>query len=99
MGFQLNLTPSGTGGFKTKVATHYTHTKDVWHMRIELLSRVRADTTKIYSWYDHTFDSPPLSEQDNPLFHDWSESFTFNIGAIATPVQFLPAYVQITNCC
>ena len=62
----------GTGTFKCHVMTHFTHSKDYWHQSFDIFD---ARNTKLFHLGEWT--SMPLSERDNPTWHDWQVTFTF----------------------
>jgi hypothetical protein len=95
----LTILPGALSIFNAQVCTHFTHTKDVWHMRLRILSTLVAKPQQIYSWFDHTFDGPQMSEKDVPLFHDWTETFIIQADVFDPPDMYSPAYAEITDCC
>jgi hypothetical protein len=66
-------------------------------MRLRILSRLVAKPAQIYSWFDHTFDGPPMSEKDVPLFHDWSGTFIIKADLFDPPDFYSPAYLEIID--
>jgi len=52
--------------FNGLVCTHFTHTKDVWHIQLKILQSGQGTLLK------QSFSGPPMSEQDKPLFHSWN---------------------------
>ena len=86
----LTINASGAGSFSAQVCTHFTHSKDIWHFGVALLGA--ANDQNFYTLF--SWDSPPLSEQDRPLFHSWSESFHVD------PQLFHKAnFARATSCC
>jgi hypothetical protein len=98
-GMTLTILPGAISIFNAQVCTHFTHTKDVWHMRLRILSRLVDKPSQLYSWFDHTFDGPQMSEKDVPLFHDWSATFTIQADVFNPPALYSPAYLEINDCC
>ena len=97
---RLQLGSNGEGYFTTQVGTHFTHGKDVWHLRIQILSPSRANASQFISWFDQTFDGPQMSEKDNPLFHDWAIVFKFPSAGLNPPAdKSYPSHVRLTHCC
>jgi hypothetical protein len=78
-----------------QVCTHFTHTKDVWHMTVELVTRTNSDPNKEIVLASGKFDGPQMSEQDKPLFHTWTGRFEFNANAIKGK-RFA---AKVTSCC
>jgi hypothetical protein len=78
-----------------QVATHFTHTKDVWHMTVQLVTRNNTDPSKEIVLASGKFDGPQMSEQDKPLFHTWTGRFAF--GANALKGHRFAA--KVTSCC
>jgi hypothetical protein len=98
-GMTLTILPGAISEFNAQVCTHFTHTKDVWHMRLRILSKLVDKPSQLYSWFDHTFDGPQMSEKDVPLFHNWTETFIIQADVFNPPNLYSPAYLEITDCC
>jgi hypothetical protein len=81
--------------FNGQVCTHFTHTKDVWHIHLLLFTRNNTDPSRKIVLLDKSFDGPQMSEQDKPLFHNWAARFPINNQA----AQARRLAVQITSCC
>jgi hypothetical protein len=81
--------------FNGQVATHFTHTKDVWHIHLLLFTRNNTDPSKKIILLDKSFDGPQMSELDEPLFHTWAARFPISNQA----AQTRRIAVQITSCC
>jgi hypothetical protein len=81
--------------FNGEVATHFTHTKDVWHLHVLLFTRNNTDPNKKIILLDKSIDGPQMSEQDKPLFHRWAARFAINNQA----AQARRLAVQLTSCC
>jgi len=81
--------------FNGQVCTHFTHTKDVWHIHLLLFTRNSTDPSRKIVLLDKSFDGPQMSEQDKPLFHNWAARFPINNQA----AQARRLAVQITSCC
>src|SRR5262245_15291338 len=61
----LTITPGGDSViFRAQVCTHFTHTKDVWNMHLQIF---QGSQTLL----DQSIKGPQMSEQDKPLFHVW----------------------------
>jgi hypothetical protein len=78
-----------------QVCTHFTHTKDVWHMTVQLVTRSNTDPSKEIVLASGKFDGPQMSEQDKPLFHTWSARFGINANALKGH-RFA---AKVTSCC
>jgi hypothetical protein len=79
----------------SQVCTHFTHTKDVWHITAQVFYRDNANPTKEIVVATGKMDGPQMSEQDHPLFHTWNARFGFN-PALVSGRRFA---VNITSCC
>ena|SRR5215831_12985408 len=88
----VTITPTNVIIFNGQVCTHFTHTKDVWHIHLQLLTKYPQKVI----WFDKSFVGPQMSEQDKPLFHSWSESFPFNPSGATLPRRM---QLDITSCC
>ena len=77
------------------VCTHHTHTKDVWHMTVELITRDAANPTQVIVLGTGHLNGPKMSELDKPLFHVWNDRFGFN-PQVAKGRRFA---ARITSCC
>jgi hypothetical protein len=78
-----------------QVCTHFTHTKDVWHMTVQLVTRTNTDPNKEIVLATGKFDGPQMSEQDKPLFHTWTGRFGFN----ANSIKGKRFAAKVTSCC
>jgi hypothetical protein len=79
----------------SQVCTHHTHTKDVWHMSVELVTRDNSNPSKEIVLGTGKMDGPRMSELDKPLFHTWNARFAFN----AQLVKGRRFAAKITSCC
>ena len=84
----LTITPGNFVIFNGLVCTHFTHTKDVWHIHLQIL---QGSQTLL----DQSFSGPQMSEQDKPLFHTWNARFPLH-GATAGHHNI---GAKITSCC
>ena len=91
----LTLTPGNFIIFKGQVATHHTHTKDVWHFHLQLFTRNNPNPSQKVILFDRTFDGPNMSEQDKPLFHTWTFRSPFNPRGTA----FRRIAAEVISCC
>jgi hypothetical protein len=84
------------GRFTANVATHFTHTKDVWHLHLQLVAVDDQKKVPSVVLFDRSWDSPPMSEKDNPLFHPWSNEIRFPVGAVK-----FKGHIEgtLTSCC
>src|SRR5690348_2789533 len=60
---------TGVGNFRAEVATHFTHSKDVWHFQLELFTGDPNVPSQQTVLFNQTWDGSPMSERDNPKFH------------------------------
>ena len=79
----------------SQVCTHFTHTKDVWHMTVDVFTRDNTDPSKIIPLGTGKMDGPQMSEQDHPLFHSWNARFGFN----TTAAKGHRTAAKVTSCC
>ena len=77
------------------VCTHHTHTKDVWHMKIEIITRPPNDPSQVIVIGSGTIDGPKMSELDHPLFHPYNGRIGFN-PQLAHGRGFA---ARVTSCC
>jgi hypothetical protein len=82
------------GFFEGKVCTHFTHTKDVWHLRLQFVTGSEAIASSQHVVFDRSWDGPQMSEQDDPLFHPWHETFPTDPAMDKGKI-----YARITSCC
>jgi hypothetical protein len=82
------------GVFTAQVCTHFTHTKDVWHFRIQLFTGNPTDKNTQSIRFDKSWDGPEMSELDNPLFHAWREEFT-----IDPSINLGKVWLRAISCC
>ncbi len=73
--------------FIGQVCTHFTHTKDVWHIHLVLFTRNNTDPSRKIVLLDKSFDGQRMSEQDKPLFHNWAARFPINIRLLKPDVS------------
>lgn len=78
-----------------QVATHHTHTHDVWHMTVDVFTRDNQNPSKIIVLATGKFDGPQMSEQDHPLFHQWDARFQFN----ADVIKGKRIGARVNSCC
>jgi hypothetical protein len=79
----------------SQVCTHFTHTKDVWHMTVRLVTRDNSNPSKEIVLATGKMDGPQMSEQDKPLFHPWNSRFGFS----PQLVKGRRFAAKITSCC
>lgn len=82
------------GVFTAQVCTHFTHTKDVWHFRIQLFTGSFNDKAAQLIRFDKSWDGPKMSELDNPLFHPWREEFTYD-----PSIDLGKVWLRAISCC
>jgi hypothetical protein len=82
----------GKGVFDAHVATHFTHSKDIWHFKMRVLTGTFGKPSEQTEQFATSWDSPPLSEQDNPLFHHWVVNFKYNS-------ELSRAWAEVWSCC
>ena len=68
----------GRGTFDAMVATTFTHNKDYWHFRLRVSRGPTNDPSKQTLLFVRSWDGPPMSERDRPLFHKWHVDFTYS---------------------
>jgi len=86
----ITIRSDGSATFDSQVCTHFTHSKDVWHLYLDVGPYVNSPgTLGTFQW-----DGPQMSEQDNPLFHHWKIDFRIDAGNFK-----LMHNARITSCC
>ncbi len=86
----ITIRSDGSGTFDSQVCTHFTHSKDVWHLHLDIGPYVNAPgTLGTFQW-----DGPRMSERDNPLFHAWKVDFRIDAGSFK-----LMHNARVTSCC
>jgi hypothetical protein len=78
-----------------QVCTHHTHTKDVWHMKIEIITRPPTNPSQVIVIGSGNIDGPKMSELDKPLFHPFTGRIAFN-PQLAHGHGFA---ARVTSCC
>jgi hypothetical protein len=79
----------------SQVCTHHTHTHDVWHMKIEIITRPPSNPSQVIVIGSGSVVGPPMSELDNPLFHPFNRGISFN-PQLAHGRGFA---ARVTSCC
>ena len=82
------------GEFNGEVATHFTHGKDVWHLRLELFTGNPSRLNEQIILLDKSWEGPNMSELDKPLFHTWQFRFQVN-----PAINLGKVYARATSCC
>ena len=82
------------GSFGAQVCTHFTHHKDVWHLRMQFVTGSEALPSSQHVVFDRSWDGPQMSEKDDPLFHPWQETFSIDPAMDKGKI-----YVRAISCC
>ena len=82
----------GHGEFGCRVRTLFTHTKDVWHLTLEILGEVITDPGG--ASFSGSWDGPKMSEKDKPVQHLWGQNFAFDAAKFEAM-----KHVRLTSCC
>ena len=92
-GATIRLKGDGSGVFQAQVCTHFTHSKDVWHFYVQLATTAAAGERYLEAF---RWDGPKMSEQDHPLFHNWTVNFKFEWQQVFGQPSL---YARASSCC
>jgi hypothetical protein len=77
-GSSVAFRADGTGTFSATTETLHTHSGDVWHHRIQVLSTTGAPLFSLGPW-----DSPRMDDGNPPPQYPWTQTFHFDPAVFA----------------